>query len=542
MWDLDCRSTVLAQGALGLPTIGTNTIRHWIDIALWGLHLYDDQSPWMALLECLHILHHRQHSGHDALFQPPVIGLDDRIKHEQVRYEVPLNFHLRHFLFRDRETAAVSAEHDSDVDIQWKKLFERTSSWKDSDGARLDVSYLRDSFADVSSLAHALDLLRSAEIDPLSGKRWTSRHLLPLGPDLLFADVREGSYLGDRRFVRRTGEILYLMLGRSLPRLRDELTKLIRDRLMDTESHWNKLAAHFQPPNQRQAVNFNTGYLPYHRLKVYDYMAEDWIRLLSLSRVDAAELLDPLMRISALHQVIYILFRAQATVGTDGSNFPPFVLDLAVSARKNPIQRIAAGQYDNHTKLPRRAIDAFIDAFAGSPCWTRINEGDHETANKRLEKMWLCNPSDAKGTRTERLEEFREASMQRSGHSIWSVIRSHTRKAGLAVAQPGTGTWYAPSDELLEALVLANVQHPRELGEFLRRLYRRYRIVIGQEQAQRAFGTSAVSLEQFKLNEHRLEERLRALRLIDRKSDACAFVVNPFFRLTTKPNKDGADK
>lgn len=532
-WDPDHRGKVLPEGAIRLPAIGTKAIRHWSDTALWGHHLYDDQSPWMALLECLHILHHRQHDGQVTLFQPPVIGLDDRTEHEHVRYDVPLNFHLRHFLFRDREAASISADHDSDNNIQWKNLFERTSSWKDSKGVGLDVRYLRDRFADVASLARALDLLRSAEIDPMSGKRWTSRHLLPLGPALLFADVRESSYQGDRRFVRRTGEVLYLMLGRSQPYRRKRLTKLIRKRLMDAHSAWNKLAAHIQPPSDYQSVRFTTGYLPYPGLKVYDHLAEDWIQLLSLSRIDAADLFDPLMRISALHQVIYILFRAQETVGGDGLSFPPFVFDLAVSSRKNPIQRTAAGQYDSHMKLPRRAIDAFIDAFAQTPCWKRIDERDHETANKRLERMWLCNPSDAKGTRTERLEEFRETTTQRSGHSIWSVVRNHTRKAGLTVAQPGAGTWYAPNDAMLEALVLANVQDPQEFGEFLRVIYKKYRIVVGQEQAQVALGNSAMSLDRFKLNEHRLEERLRVLRLIDRKSDACAFVVNPFFRPTS---------
>ena len=54
--------------------------------------------------------------------------------------------------------------------------------------------------------------------------------------------------------------------------------------------------------------------------------------------------------------------------------------------------------------------------------------------------------------------------------------------------------------------------------------------MIGQEQAQRAFGSSAaISLDQLKINEQRLEQRLRVLGFVDRKSDACAFVVNPYY-------------
>ena len=54
----DCRRVALPEGALGLPEIDTKTIRNWVDFGLWGLLFYGDQSPWLALIECLHILHH----------------------------------------------------------------------------------------------------------------------------------------------------------------------------------------------------------------------------------------------------------------------------------------------------------------------------------------------------------------------------------------------------------------------------------------------------------------------------------------------------
>ena len=206
-------SLALASNSLTLPQLDISAIRNWIDYGLWGLLFYDDQSPWLTLTECLQILHYRKSLPDEPLFRPPSVGLDGQMQHEQIAYEVPLNFHLRHFLFRDREIAAAAAQHSLDVGSQWEVFVKRTRTWSDFDREELDVAYLRDRFEDVLSVQRALDILRSTEIDPFSSRRWTSRHLLPLGPDLLFADVRERSYAGDRRFMRRTGEILYLMLG-----------------------------------------------------------------------------------------------------------------------------------------------------------------------------------------------------------------------------------------------------------------------------------------------------------------------------------------
>lgn len=537
------RGLALPIEALDVPQhIDTSTTRNWIDYGLWGLTFYSDQSPWLTLIECLQILHHRVHESDESLFSPPTDGLDGVKRHEEVRYEVPLNFHLRHFLFRDVETVSMAAACSTEIEEQWRYLTKRTREfWKDSDGTQLEVKYLRNRFEDVLSLARTLNLLRSMEIDPYSGKRWTSRHLLPVGRDLLFADVRERTYKGDRRFLRRNGEMLYLMLGRSKLEFRKRLELLLKERLLSTENSWNRFAILFHPPDasKRKSLEFRTGYLPFVGMDCYDHLAEDWIRVLSLDRMDAADLLDPLMRLSALHQVVYILDRASRTLGREPRTVPPFVFDLAASPRRNPVQRIALGQFDTHMKLPRHAIDSYIDAFARSTYWEELEDSAtaNSTANRLLAEMWLWpsgrnRPSLKKGTPAERLEEFRTDSLSRSGHRIWAVIATHTRLAGLVTARPGAGTWYAPDDAMLEALVLANVQRPVELRDFLRMLYERYRIVIGPRQAQQAFPDGAITLERLKQNEHLLEDRLRVLRFIDRKSDACAFVVNPFYEET----------
>jgi hypothetical protein len=127
----------------------------------------------------------------------------------------------------------------------------------------------------------------------------------------------------------------------------------------------------------------------------------------------------------------------------------------------------------------------------------------------------------------EQLQAMLQVAKERS-HGIGSTFTSHSKKVGLLTARRRAGTWYSPSDGLLEAMVLANVESAMELGQFLALIRKRYLVVIGPEEARTASGELPVPLEALRENERRLEERLRVLGFINRKSDDCAFVVNPF--------------
>ena len=550
------KTVALPHEAFDVPEgLVTHTVRNWTDYGIWGLLLFDEQPPWFTLIECMHILFFRQ-STSETLFEPFPTDMHGNAKHEAVTYKVPLNLGLRHLLFRDLETPRVASHQGPDTRAQWDSFVERTET--SASDLELSFSHLPKVFHDVRSLNDAVVLLRSTEVETFSAKRWTSRHILPLGPDMLFADVREvrkGSYAADRRFVRRSGEILYLMLGRSGDNLREAVESLLRERLLVQDTPWNQLARLIRGPagtggaaNDR-TVDLSTGYLPIPRLPVYDRLAEDWKALLSLTAKPIEDLLDPLMRLSTLHQIIYILDRAQTTkTGGQPGEFPPFVFELAGSARQNPAQQISLGQYGSHLLLPRQAIDAFIDAFARSDDWkavfgTALEGGEASRALKEM-FLWENEANESIGVNDspdQILATFRADALSGSKHSIWATLSTQARASGMAVSKRRAGTWYAPNDAVLEALVLANVTQPMELGEFLRRLYDRYRIVIGQVQAQRAFGeNAAMSPEQLKVNEQRLEQRLRMLGFVDRKSDACAFVVNPYYEYSDQANAEHA--
>ena len=249
-------------------------------------------------------------------------------------------------------------------------------------------------------------------------------------------------------------------------------------------------------------------------------------------------MLDPLERVSGLIQALYILERAQDTVG-DGVTLPPFFLDVVGATGNNAIRKLSSNQYKRHRTLPFEAAESFIDAFAASDVWKAVmasDAGRKEAADLLAQRFFWSpqrNPNpDTMPSPENQLAELRADSQRAKGHHIGATFHNHVKQIGLLRTARRAGTWYAPNDAFLEALVLANVTTPMEFGDFLDLIMRRYNIVVGPEETRKAFqitsGALPAPLADLKENERRLEERLRVLGFVDRKSDDCAFVVNPF--------------
>jgi hypothetical protein len=98
------------------------------------------------------------------------------------------------------------------------------------------------------------------------------------------------------------------------------------------------------------------------------------------------------------------------------------------------------------------------------------------------------------------------------------------------VSRRGTNRFrYAPTDELLRVLVLANVDSPMEESAFLRHVHNRYRMIIGPTEAKAEVFSNLFDETDFKKNRDRLVQRLIGMGLAHRMSDACTYVVNPMF-------------
>ena len=89
---------------------------------------------------------------------------------------------------------------------------------------------------------------------------------------------------------------------------------------------------------------------------------------------------------------------------------------------------------------------------------------------------------------------------------------------------------YAPNDDLLKSLLLANVPVRLELHQFLALLWNRYSLVFGDREAEAVLPKDEFDKKAFQANARRLEHRLASLGLLKRLSDGCAYVQNPYAR------------
>lgn len=509
------------EGALEPPTEqfarGTDV---WLEQQVWGHRLYNDQTPWFLLLEALGIMSFR---NADKNFDRILPGLGEEGKHERFSYSLAPRRELRTILFKDRhiDEIADSVEYGSD-NTRWAKWFERIGA-----NGEDKFGYLKERFTRFSSFRNAVALLRSAEIESGRKRRATSRHLAPRGPAMLAADFGEKKTEKadkDRRFFSRGGELLYLMLNRSS--VKDSLEPLIQSRLLTENSRWNGLAKVLQPKDQDPPLDFDLGYLPLPSHRGYERIAQDWLNVLSLSELPDDNLPEPLMRLTGFGIIRYMIERAAETLGTEPPTIP---LDM-VSTATVGVKRISQDCFRRHREMTRMAIKRLTEEFAASAEWKSALEmpqrvrAANELVEKRFGFTWADN--DQRPEPEQYPEHIAREALEDHDQHLGRVIGFYAEQIGLAVAVRGAGRWYAASDGLLEALVLANVREPVEFETFLRTLWERYGIVVGSEVGREAF--KAANYGHFKANQRLLEERLRVLGLVHRLSDDCAFVHNPF--------------
>ena len=191
----------------------------WVDEAIWGHRLHDEQSPWLTLLEFLCVLH-AENGQTRALTETRI---------NELSYKPQTQLRLRNLLFNNPHMTTVLASDQSDEAMwaTWLPLMAESAGGLD----RPDFAYLRDRFETFQDFASVVSFLQSSAIEGSSNKRWSSKFVFPFGTSALYEDVSVTAtgVATDRRFFARTGEILYLMLCRSsrAAELRERLDRRI---------------------------------------------------------------------------------------------------------------------------------------------------------------------------------------------------------------------------------------------------------------------------------------------------------------------------
>lgn len=500
----------------------------WVDESIWGHRLYDEQTPWLCILEMLCITQ-SEVSNSRAFVEN---------KLNDLRYEIYPRLYLRNILFNNPHIEAIATEYLDDN--------ERWQMWINAIASNVgglpspDFSYLKSRFASFKDFAEIVKFLQFSAIEGDSNKRWSSKFVFPYGPDCLYEDLRVtgDKVTNDRRFFGRTGELLYLMLCRSgrgeeiLSRL--ENTGIITHNYSGNHrgSKWNQIVLALQSPIDRSTprTSGSPPYLPYEKLPEYERLADDWLSTLDCALPDY-DALPHVVTITGLHLIIYLLNRAKATLG---ESIPPrFVLEI-VAPKKTTVRELASDEYQKNNSLPQRAIEHYIRNTADLPEW-QVCLNSYNPTEDVIDLLqgrfaWFAkeDESDGSGSPGDLLNSLREKAVKRHQQHLAKFHGSWSREIGLSSSRSSRRTRYAPTDSLLRTLVLASVPVRMEFQEFLAKLYEKYGFVIGDRQAADLIDSGEADREDFVANAERLERRLVSIGLLKRLSDACAYVQNPF--------------
>lgn len=509
----------------------------WVQEAIFGHRFIQEQKPYMLVLEVLSVCESvLRNKG--VLFSH---GRVDATKSEMITASIMKRDALRYLLFADTSLDKIRGDEALTDDEKLVRFVDELN--KGFRGRRkIDnaFSYLEDRFRGrFSALVQAIDILRSMEIDVMTSRRWTSRFLAPRGPHLLVSDIGN-DFSSDRRFFGRGGELMYLMLSRS--KRADEAARLIQEYFFSTEDPMDRLLAEIDPGSTEQTGDAPLGYLPLVHHEAYDRLTEDWIAVLSLTRMPSTQKFEPLFRLSALNLVRYFMERAAEVGGLrDSQGDPvaePIVLDVSSGAISDMRQRAIS-----HLKRVRETIDESVETYIKSrleihPKWHKAKNHDDpdfrfklavEAIQESFDTNILIKKKLSRRSPEACLSFFLKQATSRKHNNIATLIEPLGKNGGFITARRGSGTWFDGSDEFLEALVISNTgDEAITVDEFLRLVYEKYRIVIGPIEAGRSFVKRTFDPSSFEENMKAFEQRLTGLGYVRRLSDDCAFVSNPY--------------
>ncbi len=501
------------------------SLSFWIDEAIWGHRLHDEQTPWLVLLEMLGVLHAEAMAG--RAFREETLN--------RLRYPQAHRLPLRHVLFNN-PFVNVLRDQEVDSDARWARWFEKMKEATNRGGGarECDYAYLRERFDTFEDFASVLDLIRGTAVEGDSNKRWTSKFVFPYGPDCLYEDLRlddEGNATNDRRFFGRTGELAYLMLCRS--GRGDELHRALSPLVLDPKASWNRLVERLQPGPEpsREAKARTSSYLPYAALPDFEALAGDMLALLH-ARLPGYDVLPHLVDLLGLHMVLYMLRRAAEWA----SGSPPVRLVLEIIApRRTTVRDLAVETFRVNDNLGQKAVEGYLDVeVRQSQAWRDAcaepdeSERHLAVANVLRDKvMWDKADAVVERGPDELLKVLLDQARKRHGQHVAGVHARYAQAIGLASRRGTRRVRYAPSDQLLKSLVLAVVPRRMEFQEFLNVLWHRYAFIIGHHQAGEYIVSGVSDQRAFEENAQRLEMRLASLGLLRRLSDACAYVENP---------------
>ena len=496
---------------------GSNISTPFLQELIWFHRIKTDQDKELLTLEFLNVC--ASHVNEERLFDKTLTT---------ARYRKDMQ--VRNIIYNFPELESIVHSSD-DEDEKWQNI--ETALLQ-----KLELpyryGYLKERFESVDVFFTSVSLLRKASLGMNTSRRWTSKFVFPFSFETMFIDVdnRKDTFSMDRRFFSRGGEVLYMMISRA--KNSDVLKSLMLDIFKNSQQNrrWDSLLATLRDDEHNIYSNdAQLGFLSEDSHRVYDELVDDLISLLE-SDIPHNDLFEHFSSIASFYMVHFIL-----TVSLKHTKFSSlkseeekvvYPVELLAS-RSDHVRRSSRLIYKINEDLPLEALKTVFDGYMSSlESITERDELEEKLINEinyKLEDSY--DDADEFDLAKIKIDIWKEISKKAKG-DLLKIHRILLKGTGLASAKKTNSYRYLANDEWLKTLVLINVDSRLPFNDFIDVLYDKYGFIISNKHSSLLL--EMYSENDYKKNEARLFERLRALGLLESKSDGYAYVINRYGR------------
>jgi len=473
---------------------------------IWGHRFRTDQTPMILLFELMCIIENQYQAKRSGFIKNIFSPENDTLFFNHRR-----NFKLRILLYQNEILETIY--HSSMTDAEkWDRQFDFLMRLGDDhfDFNESNIEHIKRNFTTFESFYNVIKILSSLTFDPLSNKRWTSKFVFPISREYIWCDYDNIRGSEDRRFFSRGGELLYLMLCRSSPDLRIELEKKFVEWIDDEGDSYSKLAKSLVSQEQRIPLEENKrkklGYLPYDSMKCFETLAEDVVGTLKLSleKLDKVKILADML---GFHTGNYILTIGEMYCGSLDNiteQSPHYVVEV-LSKATNSIRKTSTQTISTQRNKLKRSLSNRIPKLFDA-CSKELED------NAERQKSLKEETSNAEKYLADHIIGYPHVCFREIGF----VSRKNTRSFR-----------YVITEDFLHSLVISllGTEKRLELRKFISALQKRYNIFIDQTPDHN------YDLLQSDLNRNskNLAVLLYQMGMLRHLSDACSYVVNPYF-------------
>ena len=483
---------------------------------IWFHRIKSDQDKELLALEFLNVC--ASHAFDGSLF-------DKTLK--TVRYNKAIQVRNILYNFPELEGIVASSKEESEKWLEIEGLL------KEKIEKSYDYGYLKERFSSVDIFYHSVSLLKNASLGMDNSRRWTSKFLFPFSFETLFVDMnnKKVGFDIDRRFFSRGGEILYMMVSRA--KNIDTLKELMIDVFQNSEENrrWSSIYQVFQGEDEGVESETSLGFLSVESHEVFDKLVDDLI-ILFRSNIAHNDFFYYFSSIASFYMVHYILTIAQeyqsSTLLKDGTNKVLYPIEL-LAPKSDHVRRASRQIYKINEDSPIEALKTVLDNYF---------LGLEDIYNKDVLLKKLNSELNYNNEIEEDSEEIELSNIQsrvwkkvyfKVKNELLPIHRVLLKGVGLVSVKKTNSYRYLASDEWLKTLVLINVDSRMPFNDFVDTLYMKYGFIISNRHSELLSDSYAEN--DFKKNENRLFDRLKALGLLENKSDGYAYVINRYGRV-----------